>query len=87
MGYRVSLPQISAELRHGFSISLFCLELIELCAFDKPVQCFQGKHLAAGRQQEFFHILATDAETTAANASDDLIFVAAGRLSFRAKAA
>jgi hypothetical protein len=45
----------------------------------------KSKDLATRGEQEFFHIFAADPETAAANASDHLVLVIAGRLPFRAE--
>ena len=54
---------------------------------SQPVEVFQRQYLAPAGQQQFFHVLAADAEAAAADAGDDFVLEAAGALAALAQLA
>ena len=53
---------------------LLGLEPIKPCIFDKLIERLDREHFASGREDHFFHVFTTNAETSPTYAGDNLIF-------------
>lgn len=52
---------------------LLGLEALQSCMFDELIKRLEREDLAPGREDHLFHVFTTNAETSPADAGDDLI--------------